>query len=118
VLLLAVAVRVEAPMIGESIRSFGQLRWRAVVWAVLLETGSMVAFGLMERRILILAGLQMPIGRSVAIAYASNAVSVSLPVVGSGAATAFTYRRLMAPRRPWPAGPSSWPASCPTSPSF
>jgi uncharacterized protein (TIRG00374 family) len=83
-------------MIGESIRSFGHLRWGAVAWAVVLETGSMVAFGLMERRILILAGLQMPIGRSVAIAYASNAVSVSLPVVGSGAATAFTYRRLMA----------------------
>jgi putative heme transporter len=63
---------------------------------IALETASMVAFGLMERRILILAGPELPVGRAVALAHASNALSVSLPVVGSGAATAFTYRRLVA----------------------
>jgi uncharacterized protein (TIRG00374 family) len=96
VLLLAVAIRAEAPLVAKAIRSFGHLRWGAVAGAVALETGSMVAFGLMERRILILAGLELPVGRAVALAYASNALSVSLPVVGSGAATAFTYRRLCA----------------------
>jgi len=34
-------------------------------------------------------------GRPLAIAYAGNALSASLPVIGSGAATAFTYRRLV-----------------------
>jgi hypothetical protein len=37
--LLAVAVRAEVPLIGESARSFGRLRWPPVVWAVLAETG-------------------------------------------------------------------------------
>ena len=102
-LLLAVAIRAEAPLVAKAIRSFGHLRWGDVAGAIALETASMVAFGLMERRILILTGPELPVGRAVALAYASNALSVSLPVVGSGTATAFTYRRLVAPRRPWPA---------------
>ena len=57
VVLLAVAVHVEGPMLTESIRSFGHLRWRFVVWAVLLQTMSMFALALMERRILTLADL-------------------------------------------------------------
>jgi putative heme transporter len=95
VVLLAVAVHAEEPMIAQSLRSFAHLRWRPAVLAVAAETASMVALGLMERRILILAGLRLPVARSVAIAYASNALSASLPVIGSGAATAFTYRRLV-----------------------
>jgi putative heme transporter len=93
--LLGVAVHAEEPMIAQSLRSFAHLRWRPAVLAVAAETASMVALGLMERRILILAGLRLPVARSVAIAYASNALSASLPVIGSGAATAFTYRRLV-----------------------
>jgi putative heme transporter len=95
VVLLGVAVHAEQPMIADSLRSFAHLRWRPAVLAVAAETISMVALALMERRILILAGLRLPVGRSVAIAYASNALSASLPIVGSGAATAFTYRRLV-----------------------
>jgi putative heme transporter len=93
--LLAVAVRAEVPLVGKSINSFGQLRWPPVVWAVLAETGSMTALALMERRILNLAGHRLPVGRAIAIAYASNALAQSLPVVGSGAATGFSYRRLV-----------------------
>lgn len=93
--LLAVAVRAEGTMFSESIHSFAHLRWRPVVLAVAAETASMVALGLLERRILIMGGLRLPVGRAVAIAYASNALSVSLPVVGSGAATTYTYRRLV-----------------------
>jgi putative heme transporter len=95
VVLLGMAVHAEEPMIAESLRSFAHLRWWPAALAVAAETASMVALGLMERRILILAGLRLPVGRSVAIAYASNALSASLPVIGSGAATAFTYRRLV-----------------------
>ena len=39
-----------------------------------------------------MAGLRPPVRRGVAIAYASNALSVSLPVVGFGTATAYSYR--------------------------
>jgi uncharacterized membrane protein YbhN (UPF0104 family) len=93
--LLAVAVRAEGPMVAKSIGSFGHLRWRPLIFAVAMETLSMVALGLMERRILIMGGLRLPVGRAVAFAYASNAMSASLPMVGSGAASAFTCRRLV-----------------------
>jgi putative heme transporter len=105
VVLLAVAVHAEEPMITESVHSFGHLRWRPLALAVAAETGSMVALGLMERRILIMGGLRLPVSRAVAIACASNALSASLPVVGSGAAAAFSYRRLVSQgATPAPAG--------------
>jgi hypothetical protein len=93
--LLAVAVRAEWPMLRESMHSFAHLRWRPVLFAVLAETASMVALALMERRILIAAGMRLPVGRAISIAYASNALSASLPIIGSSAATAFSYRRLV-----------------------
>ena len=93
--LLAVAVLAERPLLGESIHSFTHLRWLPLFWALVAETGSMVSLALLERRILILAGHRLPVGRSIAIAYASNAMAQSLPIVGSGAATAFSYRRMV-----------------------
>jgi uncharacterized membrane protein YbhN (UPF0104 family) len=93
--LLAVAVLAERPLLGDSIHSFTHLRWLPLFWALVFETGSMVSLALLERRILILAGHRLPVGRAVAIAYASNAMAQSLPIVGSGAATAFTYRRMV-----------------------
>jgi hypothetical protein len=37
--LMAVAVRAEGPMFSESIRTFGHLRWRPLVLAVLVWSG-------------------------------------------------------------------------------
>jgi putative heme transporter len=93
--LLAVAVLAERPLLGESIHSFTHLRWLPLFWAVVAEIGSMISLALLERRILMLAGHRLSAGRAVAIAYASNAMAQSLPIVGSGAATAFTYRRMV-----------------------
>ena len=95
VALLAVAVLAERPLLGESINSFTHLQYLPLFWAVVAEIGSMISLALLERRILILAGHRLSIGRAVAIAYASNAMAQSLPIVGSGAATAFTYRRMV-----------------------
>jgi hypothetical protein len=75
VILLTAAVHAEEPMITESVHSFAHLRWRPLALAVAAETGSMVALGLMERRILIMGGLRLPVSRAVAIAHASNALS-------------------------------------------
>ena len=91
-------MRVEEGMIVGSLHSFAHLHRNALVWtmwAVIAETLSMIALGLMERRILIMGGLDVPVGRAIAIAYASNALSASLPIVGSGAATTYSYRRLV-----------------------
>lgn len=90
VILLAVAVRAGGAMVSKSIDSFGPLHWRPLVYAVLFETLLMVALGMLERRILIMGGLPLRPGRAIALAYASNALSASLPVAGSGAATTFT----------------------------
>jgi uncharacterized membrane protein YbhN (UPF0104 family) len=95
VILLTAAVHAEEPMITESVHSFAHLRWRPLAVAVAAETGSVVALGLMERRILIMGRLRLPVSRAVAIARASNALSASLPAAGSGAAAAFSYRRLV-----------------------
>ena len=93
--LLAVAVLAERPLLGESIHSFTHLQYVPLFWAVVAEIASMISLALLERRILILAGHRLSVGRAVSIAYASNAVAQSLPIVGSGAATAFTYRRMV-----------------------
>jgi putative heme transporter len=82
-----------APVTSPAHRHHG-VPYRSLL-AVAAETGSMVALALLERRILILAGVRLPASRVIAIAYASNAISASLPVVGSGAATAYSYRRLV-----------------------
>jgi uncharacterized protein (TIRG00374 family) len=95
VALLAVAVLAERPLLGKSVQSFTHLRYLPLFWAVVAEIGSMISLALLERRILILAGHRLSVGRAVAIAYASNAMAQSLPIVGSGAATAFTYRRMV-----------------------
>ena len=93
--LLTLAVLAERPLLGESVNSFTHLRYLPLFWAVVAEIGSMISLALLERRILFMSGHRLSVGRSVAIAYASNAMSQSLPIVGSGAATAFTYRRMV-----------------------
>ena len=118
--LLAVAVLAERPLLGESIHSFTHLQYLPLFWAVVAEIGSMISLALLERRILMLAGHRLSVGRAVAIAYASNAMAQSLPIVGSGAATAFTYRRMVShgAEPTLAGGPSRWPASRRTSPSW
>src|ERR1700744_941167 len=93
--LLAVAIKAEESMVARSFRSFGHLHLRPLIFAVAMEVLSMVALGLMERRILIMGGLRLNVRQSIAIAYATNAFSASLPMVGSGAASSFTYKRLV-----------------------
>jgi putative heme transporter len=93
--LLAVAIRAETSMVTRSFNSFAHLHLRPLFFAVLMEVLSMVALGLMERRILIMGGLRIPVHRAIAFAYASNAMSASLPMVGSGAASSFTYKRMV-----------------------
>ena len=54
----------------------------------------MVTAALEQRRVLRAAGLSMPLRSMVAITLAGNAVSVTLPLAGSTAGTAFTYVQL------------------------
>jgi uncharacterized membrane protein YbhN (UPF0104 family) len=108
--LLAVAIKAEESMVAKSFSSFGHLHLRPLIFAVLMEVLSMVALGLMERRILIMGGLRIPVRRAIALAYASNAMSASLPMVGSGAASSFSYKRLVS-QGATPAGADPVPAN-------
>ena len=65
--------------------------WLAI--AVALQAGSMGTFARLQQRVLANAGLRLPMSSSLAIAFAGNAVSVTVPVAGTTASAAFTYRQ-------------------------
>ena len=67
------------------------------VWlvpAIALAAVSMMTAALQQRRVLRAAGLMLPVRSMMAITLAGNAVSVTLPLAGSTAGTAFTYMQL------------------------
>jgi uncharacterized membrane protein YbhN (UPF0104 family) len=53
----------------------------------------MAAFARTQRRLLRVSGTKLHIGSVIAVAYAGNAISVSLPLAGSEMATAFSFRQ-------------------------
>ncbi|HVM67555.1 MAG TPA: lysylphosphatidylglycerol synthase transmembrane domain-containing protein [Acidimicrobiales bacterium] len=82
------------PMLSKSVRTLDHLNWAWVPLAVAAEAGSMAAFARSQRRLLRAGGgSRLPMGSVLAVTYAGNAVSASLPFSGSGLATGYTYRR-------------------------
>lgn len=70
------------------------LRQIGLLWlvpAVALAAVSMFAAALLQRRVLSAAGLDVNVTSMMAITVAGNAMSVTLPLAGSAAGTAFTY---------------------------
>lgn len=66
-------------------------RWLG--FAVFTEFASMAAFARVQRRMLITGGSRVPIHQMIALTYAANAVSVTLPG-GAALSTAYVFRRL------------------------
>ena len=89
---LAVGLFVERHTLHQSIDVFGHLRWRWVPLAVLAESISMTAFALAQRHLVVVGGHRTPVGHAVRTAYAGNAISGSIPFVGSQLGTVFTFR--------------------------
>jgi uncharacterized protein (TIRG00374 family) len=54
----------------------------------------MAAFALMQRRLLRTSGARLTVSTVMAMSYTSTAISVAVPILGSGMATAYTYRQL------------------------
>ncbi|MCU1504497.1 MAG: rane protein of unknown function, partial [Ilumatobacteraceae bacterium] len=75
------------------IDSLGSSRVSWLMLAVVLQAGSMGAFAHLQQRVLASAGLRLPLSSALAIVYAGNAVSVTIPFVGSTASVGFTYRQ-------------------------
>lgn len=79
-------------LLGSSVVALGHVRWRWVPLVLLAEVASKAAIAGTHRQLL-RAGGSRPTFRSVlAIVYAGNAVSLTLPVVGAPLATAVNYR--------------------------
>jgi hypothetical protein len=67
--------------------------WKWLVLAGSLELGSLMAFARTQRVILRATGVRIRRGSMVATTFAGNAISVSVPLIGPGAGTAFTFNR-------------------------
>jgi uncharacterized protein (TIRG00374 family) len=86
----------KSSLLGASLRSLDHLHAAWFVVAAGFEAASMAAFVRMRKLVLQAEGIPLTIRSLIAITYAGNAISLSLPVAGSGFGTAFTYRQLAA----------------------
>jgi uncharacterized membrane protein YbhN (UPF0104 family) len=87
------ATPVSRTSLTETVTSFDVVHWPWLVAAVIAEAGSMAAFARAQRRLLRAAGTRVPIGPVMAVTYAGNAISTSLPLAGPGLSSAFSIRQ-------------------------
>jgi uncharacterized protein (TIRG00374 family) len=66
------------------------IAWLAVV--IIAEAASMGTFARLQRRLLLIGGVRVSIGRAVAVTYAGNALSTTLPA-GPAVSVVFTFRQ-------------------------
>ena len=90
---VAAAGVAERTALAASFMVLDHLHWLWIPAAVGLESVSMAAFAVMQRRLLTAGGARVGVRPMLATAYAANAVSVSVPLAGPALATAFTFRR-------------------------
>ncbi|NLE80498.1 MAG: UPF0104 family protein [Rhodococcus sp.] len=102
--LLAVVLTVEVilvwPELTDGVSGLGHLYWWWVIAAILASVAEMTSFASVQRTLLSAADVKVTLRQSLAVALASNSMSVTLPggpVVG----TTFTYRQM----RKWGAAP-------------
>ncbi|HEY5990599.1 MAG TPA: YbhN family protein, partial [Streptosporangiaceae bacterium] len=77
----------------KSLAALGSLDFRWFAAAVLCECVSLAAFGLSRRRLLRADGHRAALGSVMAITYAGNALSMSVPFAGAQLAAIFSYRQ-------------------------
>ena len=81
-------------MLAASAALLGHVPWFWAVAAVGLELAAMAALASLPRRLLAAGGGRVGARPVLAITFAANAVSVSVPVAGPELGTLFTFRRL------------------------
>ncbi len=92
VVLLTVLIAVERSTLVDSFDVFAHLHYVWLPVAAVAEIASIAVFGLAQRHLVIVAGHRAPRGHAVRTAFAGNAISGSIPVVGSQVGTLFTFR--------------------------
>src|SRR5580658_260014 len=83
----------EHTTVSRSVGVMGRAHWGWLLAAGAFELLSMMAFARTQRIVLRAAGVRASIPSMAATALAGNAISVSLPVIGPGAGSVFTYSR-------------------------
>lgn len=78
--------------LSESLGTFGHIHWFWLLIAVVAEAGSMAAFARSQRRLLRAGGSDVHLTSMMAVTYAGNAISVSLPLAGAEVATGYAFR--------------------------
>jgi uncharacterized protein (TIRG00374 family) len=89
---LAVEVVLVGPSLTGAVKRLGDVSWGWVVAAVVAEAVSMSSFARLQKALLNAAEVPVRQKQSLAVVYASNAMSVSLPG-GPLFATTFTFRQ-------------------------
>jgi putative heme transporter len=90
---LVTVIVVDRHTLAQSLSAIGGLDWRWFALAVVCEGVSLLAFGLSRRRLLRADGDHARIGSVMAITYAGNALSMSIPFAGAQLAAVFSYRQ-------------------------
>src|SRR5215472_7742560 len=98
IVVLAIAVLitvivVDRHTLAESLSAIGGLDLRWFALAIVCEFLSLTAFGLSRRRLLRADGHKATFGSVMAITYAGNAVSMSIPFAGAQLAVVFSYQQ-------------------------
>jgi putative heme transporter len=86
-------VIVDRHALGQSLSALGGLDPRWFLLAIFCELISLVAFGLSRRRLLRADGDQARFSSVMAITYAGNALSMSIPFAGAQLAVVFSYQQ-------------------------
>jgi putative heme transporter len=95
----------EHTTVSQSVRVVGRAEWGWLLAAGAFELLSMMAFARTQRIVLRAAGVRASIPSMAATALAGNAISVSLPLIGPGAGSVFSYGRFrQVAHDPAPAG--------------
>jgi putative heme transporter len=90
------AVYAERATLAGGLKAFRHADFGWVLAGFVAESLSMAAFALLQRRLLLAAEARFTFGELMAIAYTSTAISLAVPVVGSGLATAYSHQRYQA----------------------
>lgn len=98
----ALAVYAERATIASRVASLRRSGPGWVMAGFAAECASMAAFALLQQRLLRAAGTRLTFGTLLAVAYTSNAITLAVPVAGSGMAAAYSQRS-SAPAAPIPA---------------
>jgi uncharacterized protein (TIRG00374 family) len=82
----------ERRSVRHSFTVLGHARLRWIPLAIFAESVSMVTLARLQRRLLRAGGVRLSINSMLGIIYASNSISVSIPVAGSPMSAAFSFR--------------------------